>query len=84
MKASPGEELACKAHNFKFGGVERGIVSYYAVQCLDRADTMGSWLTSTHRAIDEGERNGELPPEKKPYLQLLGDENAKVPGRPVT
>jgi hypothetical protein len=83
MKALPGEAFSCKAQSFIFGGVERGILSYYAVRSLDHADTMGSWLTSINRAIDEGEGIDKLPREKKPYLQLLGDENAKVPGRPV-
>jgi hypothetical protein len=87
-KAIPGEELTCKAHSFKVcdrgGQLERGVLSYYAVESLDRADTMGAWLAATREAIESSRRDGRLKPFQAPLLQALGDPAAEVPGRPVS
>jgi hypothetical protein len=85
LKAEPGEELTCRAHSFRPGGrdrqIERGVLSYYAVETLGRAETMESWLAAIRAALDAGRRRGQLEPPQSPSLQVLGDPESKVPGR---
>jgi hypothetical protein len=86
-KAIPGGELTCRAHNFTVDGrggrVERGVLSYYATEWLERADTIGAWLTAIEAAMEAARSGGRLRPFETPLLQVLGDPAAKVAGRAV-
>jgi hypothetical protein len=61
--------------------LERGIISYYAVEALALADTMSSWLAGIEEAVQSDLRKGRLTLLQAPELQMLGDPAARVPGR---
>jgi hypothetical protein len=88
QKAEPGADLACRAldHRFEDGGVtvERGVISYYAVNALPQATTVGRWLSAMDRAANDDLRRGRITSFHLPSLQVVGDAGTPVPGEAVT
>lgn len=86
MRAEPGAELACRAHDKDFddGGVpvSRGVVSYYATATAAEATTMSSWLDLVSQRSQQDAGRGELTPLYQPVLQITGDGNLPLIGRP--
>ena len=81
MKAAPGAELTCRAHNLppEHPAQPRGIISYYATLALAAATTVDDWLARIEALVQEDVRAGRLPPFYRPCLQVLGD--GKCPRR---
>jgi hypothetical protein len=88
MKAQPGAELSCRAHNYRFDHngtkLERGVISYYAAKTLPRITTAESWLELISELSSSDLRRGSLKPSYQPSLQILGNQEAIVPGKPVS
>jgi hypothetical protein len=88
MKAQPGAELSCRAHNYRFdhngAKLERGVISYYAAKTLPRATTAESWLELISELSGSDLRRGSLKPSYQPSLQVLGNQEAIVPGKSVS
>jgi hypothetical protein len=88
MKAQPGAELSCRASNYRFdhNGAkrERGVVSYYAANTLPRVTTAESWLGLISELSSSDLSRGRLKPSYRPSLQILGNQAAIVPGKPVS
>lgn len=83
MKALPGEELVCHAHNLPKEHPEqpRGIISYYATTALANAGTVVDWLDRIDALIKQDVQTGLLPRINKPNLQLLGESQQLAPGK---
>jgi len=88
MKAQPGAELSCRAHNYRFdhNGTkrERGVISYYAAKALPGVTTAESWLELISELSGSDLRGGRLKPSYQPSLQILGDQAAILPGKSVS
>lgn len=87
MRAEDGAELACRAHekDFDDGGmpVSRGVISYYAAATLAEATTLRSWQQSIEEMIQADAARGRLTPFYQPTLQVTGDGNLPLIGRPT-
>jgi hypothetical protein len=88
MRAQPGAELSCRAYNYRFdhNGTkrERGVISYYAAQTLPRITTAESWSGLISELSSSDLRRGRLKQSYQPSLQVLGDQAALVPGKPIS
>jgi hypothetical protein len=88
MKAQPGAELSCRAHNYRFDHngtkLERGVISYYAARALPMVTTAESWLELISELSSSDLRGGRLKPSHQPSLQILGNQEAIVPGKSVS
>ena len=75
MKAAPGAELACRAHNLPptHPAQPRGVISYYVTLALAEATTVGDWLARTEALVQEDVQASQLPPFYRPTLQVVGD-----------
>ena len=87
MKAEPGAELTCRAHNYHFEHAgspqERGVISYYAGQTLAQATTFAAWLQRIETLSSTAFQEGRLPWFYQLSLQLLGHAASRLPGEPV-
>jgi hypothetical protein len=87
MKAEPGAELTCRAHNYPFEHAgspqERGVISYYAEQTLAQATTVAAWLQRIEALSSADFHGGRLPWFYQLSLQLLGHAASRLPGEPV-
>ncbi len=87
MKAEPGAELTCRAHNYHFEHAgspqERGVISYYAGQTLAQATTFAAWLQRIEALSSADFHGGRLPWFYQLSLQLLGYAASRLPGEPV-
>jgi hypothetical protein len=85
MKAAPGTELACRAHNLPATHPDgpRGVISYFTTLALFDATTVGDWLARTEALMRADVRAGKLPPFYRPELQVLGADNQPAPGTPL-
>jgi hypothetical protein len=87
MKAEPGAELTCLAHNYPFEHAgspqERGVISYYAGQTLAQATTFAAWLQRIEALSSADFHGGRLPWFYQLSLQLLGHAASRLPGEPV-
>ena len=84
MKAVPGGELACRAHEMDVyvngSPIRRGIISYYATSTMGEANDMQSWVDLMEQKSSE-----DLPQHKssmfhKTILQICGDPSVEVIG----
>ena len=84
MKAVPGGELACRAHEMDVpmndAPVRRGIISYYATSTMGEASDMQSWvdLMEQMSSDDLTEYKGRM--FHKPMLQVCGDPSVEMIG----
>jgi hypothetical protein len=80
MRAKPGRELLCRAHNHLFheGGktINQGVLSYFASRSLADSRTMGAWLNAITTALGE---NHDVPSWARPELQLQGATYTPLP-----
>jgi hypothetical protein len=87
MRANAGEGLACRAHEHDFdqGGkmVRRGVVSYYAAATMTRATTLRSWLHLVDEMSQKDLDSGRLTPFYQPILQIGGDGDLPLIGKPA-
>lgn len=87
QKAPPGGELACRAlnHQFDVDGVtrERGVISYYATHALPDAGTVASWVGLMDTTANDDLRRGRITTFHLPSLQIVGDAQVGLPGRPA-
>ena len=87
MKAAPGAELACRAHNYELPigdhAQPRGIVSYYAAAALVDATTLGDWLAHIETLVQQDVQSGRLPIFYRPDLRVFGDSGQPTPGKVV-
>ena len=83
MKAAPGAELACRAHNLPptHPAKPRGVISYYATLALAGALTLADWLAAIEALAQADFTAGRLSPLHRPHLHLLGDGAQPAPGR---
>jgi hypothetical protein len=83
MKAAPGAELACRAHNLpqSHPAQPRGVISYYATLALPGTATAGDWLAHIETLAQEDAKAGRLQPFYRPELQVLGDACQSLPGQ---
>lgn len=85
MKAEPGTELSCRAHDsvFEEDGrhTQRGVISYYATQTILQAETFGQWRDLLEARTAEDARSGRLQPLYRFSLQVIGNGTTSVPGR---
>ena len=86
MKAAPGAELTCRAHNLPEAhpAQPRGIISYYATLALAAATTVDDWLARIEALVQEDVRAGRLPPFYRPCLYVLGEGKWPAPGKVPT
>lgn len=86
MKAEPGTELACRAHDsvFEEDGqqIQRGVISYYATQTILQAETFDQWRDLIKARATEDVHSGRLQPLYRFSLQVIGTGTTSVPGRP--
>ncbi|MCX6033142.1 MAG: hypothetical protein NT169_28140 [Chloroflexi bacterium] len=77
MKAAPGAELACRAHNLppEHPAQPRGLISYYATAALVDATTVGDWLARIQALVQQDIQAGRLPRFYRPDLCALGDSD---------
>lgn len=82
MKAQPGAELTCRAHNLppNHPAQPRGVISYFATAALATAVTLGDWLARTEALLQLDVEAGLLPVFYRPDLRLLGDRGWDAPG----
>ncbi|MBX7237715.1 MAG: hypothetical protein K1X65_25285 [Caldilineales bacterium] len=82
MKAHPGAELACRAHNLPptHSAAPRGVISYYATAALATATTLDDWLNRFSSLVRQDVDAGRLPRFYQPDLHLLGDSYQPAPG----
>ena len=83
MKAAPGAELACRAHNLPatHPAAPRGVISHYATLALAEAATVADWLAAIEAIVQADFTAGRLSPFYRPHLHLLGDGGQPAPGR---
>ena len=83
MKAAPGAELTCRAHNLPLDHPDqpRGIISYYATRALAAATTVDNWLARIEALVQEDVRAGLLPPFYRPCLYVLGEGKWPAAGK---
>lgn len=81
MKAAPGAELACRAHNLPLAhpAGPRGAISHYATLALAEATTLADWLARTEVLIERDVEIGRLPAFYRPQLCALGDPTRPAP-----
>ena len=84
MKAQPGAELACRAHNLPEAhpAQPRGIISYYATLALAAATTVENWLARIEAPVQEDVRADRLPPFYRRHLRVLGEGAQPAPRKP--
>jgi hypothetical protein len=84
MKAAPGMEMACRAHNAAFTvdgrPVERGVVSYYMTSALPWATSVEALRSAIDSAAQIDLRDGRLNAIHMPSLQVVGDPAQLIPG----
>jgi hypothetical protein len=80
MKAAPGAELTCRAHNLppEHPAQPRGIISYYATLALAAATNLGDWLARIEALAQQDVQAGRLPRFYQPELQMLGDGSPRL------
>jgi hypothetical protein len=85
MKALPGAELACRAHNLPptHPAQPRGIVSYYATLALAKAVALDDWLARIEALVRQDVQDGRLPRFYQPDLHVLGNGEQRLPGQPA-
>ena len=83
MKAQPGAELACRAHNLPpdHPAQPRGVISYFATAALATAATVGDWLARIEALVQLDVEANLLPTFYRPDLCVLGDRNHAAPGK---
>jgi len=83
MKAAPGAELTCRAHNLPEAhpAQPRGVISYYATLALAEATTVDDWLARIEAQVQEDVRAGRLPSFYRPHLHVLGEGERPAPGK---
>jgi hypothetical protein len=84
MKAVPGGELACRAHEMDIfvndSPVRSGIISYYASSTMGEATDMQSWADLMVQKSSEDLTQHKSNMFHKPMLQLCGDPCVEVIG----
>jgi hypothetical protein len=84
MKAVPGGELACRAHEMDVyvngSPVRRGIISYYATSTMGEASDMQSWANLMEQKSSEDLTEHKNKMFHKPMLQICGDPCVEVIG----
>jgi hypothetical protein len=84
MKAAPGGELACRAHEMDAyvngSPVRRGIISYYATSTMGEATDMQSWVDLMEQKSSEDLTQHKIRVFHKPMLQICGDPSVEVIG----
>jgi hypothetical protein len=84
MKAVPGGELACRAHEMDVNvnglPVRRGIISYYATSTMGKAANMQSWTNLMEQKSAEDLKQHKITIFYKPNLQICGDPSLEVIG----
>ena len=85
MKAAPGAELTCRAHNLppEHPAGPRGVISYYATLALAEAATLGDWLARIEALVAQDVQARLLRPFYRPDLCVLGDVARHAPGKPL-
>jgi hypothetical protein len=83
MKAPPGAELTCRAHNLPpdHPAQPRGVISYFATAALAEAATLGDWLARIEALVQLDIEANLLPAFYRPDLWVLGDGNHAAPGK---
>jgi len=83
MKAQPGTELACRAHNLPpdHPAQPRGVISYFATAALAEAATLGDWLARIEALVQFEVEANLLPAFYRPELCVLGDRSHAAPGK---
>ena len=84
MKAAPGGELACRAHEMNVvvndSPVHRGIISYHATSTMADASDMQSWVDLMEQKSSEDLTQHKIRIFHKPMLQICGDPSVEVIG----
>ena len=62
---------------------ERGVISYYAAKTLPEVATFADWANAIAVAIAADARSGRLPKTHRPLLQVIGDAESAVIGKPA-
>ncbi len=83
MKAAPGAELACRAHNLPatHPAAPRGVISHYATLALAEAATVADWLARSEALVQQDAQAGRLPSFYRPDLQVQGAPDRRLPGQ---
>ena len=85
MKAAPGGELACRAHEMDIyvdgSPVRRGIISYYASLTMGEATDMQSWVDLMVQKSSEDLNQHKSRMFHKPMLQICGNPGVEVIGQ---
>lgn len=85
MKAVPGNELVCRAHEMDIfvngSPVRRGIISYYASSTMGKATDMQSWVDLIRQKGSEDLTQYKSRMFYKPMLQICGDPSIEVIGK---
>ena len=82
MKAPPGGELACRAHDNDFDAVRHGVVSYYATSTVVQSANFQSWVNLIEQRSGEDLAHHKITLLHKPMLQICGNPSTKLPGEP--
>ncbi len=84
MKAVPGGELTCRAHETEVevngSPVRRGIISYYATSTMEAASDIRSWVDLMEEKSSEDLAKRKIGILHKPMLQICGDPSIEVIG----
>ena len=84
MKAAPGGELACRAHEMEVDEsgslVRRGVISYYATSTMGEATDMQSWVDLMEQKGSDDLTQHKIGMFHKPMLQICGDPRVEVIG----
>jgi hypothetical protein len=81
MKAQPGAELACRAHNLPEAhpAQPRGTISYYATLVPAAATTVDDWLVRIEALVQEETRADRLPPFYRRHPRVPGEGTQPAP-----
>jgi hypothetical protein len=84
MKAAPGSELTCRAHEMDVevngNPVRRGIISYYATSTMRQATDFQSWLELIEQQSGEDLVEQKISLFRKPTLRICGNPSTAVIG----
>jgi hypothetical protein len=68
IAAPAGAELTCRALNYTFDGVERGVLSYYAARTLPAAPGLAEWAAAINAQAEADVSAGRLPFRHRPTV----------------
>jgi hypothetical protein len=84
MKAVPGGELACRAHEMDVDvnglPIRRGIISYYATLTMGEATDTQSWVDLMEQKSGKDLAQHKIRMFHKLMLQICGDPSVEVIG----